>query len=289
LGADVKILEEEMDILCYWIAERESIRKKQEAGFPPPWTEDLLLRDFRWCNVRRMDDRVSRWLLNWHRANPDVPVRDRLVSVLAGRLINWPDTLAELPYPAPYDEAAWTDALLKRKRQGHKIFTGAYIINGALGGDKILQVTQKILAPLWKNRRDAPNNPQTMQSMWTYLNGKPGIGSFMAGQAVADLRHVCPELPWTDRHTWAPAGPGSLRGINRLLGRHPDKRIASDDWLDAMHRAYAQARARLPITFKRLEIMDWQSVCCEFDKYRRLTLREGTVRSRYTRNPAPMP
>jgi hypothetical protein len=228
-----------------------------------------------------MDDKVSRWLLDWHQSQTDVPFRDRIIAALGGRLINWPESLADLPYPSPYDEAAWTEGLLKRKREGHKIFTGAYIINGALGGDKILQVTQKIMAPLWKNRRDAPNNPQSMESVWTYLNGKPGLGSFMAGQVAADLRHICPDMPWTDKHTWAPAGPGSLRGVNRLLGRHPDKRIASDDWLDVVRRTYALARARLPITFRRLELFDLQNCLCEYDKYRRLTLKEGTVRSRY--------
>lgn len=275
------MLEEELDILCYWIREREDIRKRREAGEPPPWSPDPILSNYRWCNVRRMDDKVSRWLLEWHRANPEIGFQNRIVPALAGRLINWPDTLATLPYPTPYNEEAWTKGLNRRFTNGEKVFTGAYIINGALGGPKILQITQKILAPIWLMRRKAPRHPTTMKEVWSWLNGKPGIGSFMAGQAVADLRHIHYELPWEDRYSWAPEGPGSIRGVNRLLGRPLEKRMPSDEWLDVVRVAYAQAAARLPVTFRRLELMDLQNCLCEYDKFRRLTLKEGTVRSRY--------
>jgi hypothetical protein len=275
------MLAQELAVLEHWIRERESIRLKRLRGDSPPWTSDKLLARYRWCNVRRMDDKVSIWLLAWHRAHPEVSFRDRIVAALAGRLINWPDTLGQIEYPAPYNEVEWTDYLLARKAEGCKIFTGAYIINGALGGDKILQVTQKILLPIWRGRRQLPNQPSTMQEVWKALNGLPGIGSFMAGQAVADLRHIHPELPWSDRLSWAPPGPGSLRGINRLLGRPPRTRIANDEWLATLRLAHAALAARLPITFRRLELMDMQNVMCEYDKYQRLTLGEGSVRSKY--------
>jgi hypothetical protein len=273
--------ESELDILCYWIQERENIRKRREAGQPPPWSTDPILSGYRWCNVRRMDDKVSKWILAWHRQYPEVGFRQRIIAAVAGRLINWPDTLATLPYPGVYKEAAWTKGLAERHNTGQKVFTGAYIINGALGGPKILQVTQKILAPLWDARMEAPILPGTMEEVWRWLNGKPGIGSFMAGQAVADLRHIHPELPWKDRMFWAPEGPGSLRGVNRLLGRPLESRLPRGEWLDVVRRAYGAAAARLPVTFKRLELMDLQNCLCEYDKFRRLTLKEGTVRSRY--------
>jgi hypothetical protein len=229
-----------------------------------------------------MDDKVSRWLLNWHQEYPEVGFRDRIVSAVAGRLINWPDTLAELTYPAlSYDEKSWSRTLLDRKSRGEKIFTGAYIVNGALGGDKILQVTQKILTPLWQNRRQVEVSPKNMQSVWKYLNGKPGIGSFMAGQVVADLRWIHHELPWQDRMTWAPQGPGSIRGVNRLRGQPLSATIPYSEWLDVVCRAMGAVTQRLPVISKRLELMDIQNCLCEYDKYRRLTLGEGSVRSRY--------
>jgi hypothetical protein len=275
------MVEEELDILVYWIRERDAIRIRRLKSPTPPWTEDQLLREYRWCNVRRMDDKVSRWLLEWHQQHPEIGIKNRVTAALAGRLINWPPTLAALPYPAPYDEEEWSRILELRNRSGAKVFTGAYIINGALRGPKIFQITQKILLPFWQDRRSVPGGGKSMREIWAYMNGRPGIGSFMAGQAAADLRHIHHELPWEDRYTWAPEGPGSLRGANRLIGRHPDASWKSDDWLEVVRAAYARCAARLPRTFARLELMDLQNCLCEYDKYRRLTLGEGSVRSRY--------
>jgi hypothetical protein len=271
----------EVEHLLYWIRERESIRLSREAGNPPPWSHDPIIANYRWCNVRRMDDKVSRWVLGWHRQHPEIGLQNRIVALLSGRLINWPDTLEELPYPAPYEEARWTKIILARKARGEKVFTGAYIINGALGGDKILQVTQKILKPIWALRRSMPQAPETMQSIFDWLNGKPGIGTFMAGQVVADMRHVHYEYPWADRMTWAPQGPGSLRGVNRLIGQHLDYRLPKGDWLDVVRRAMAAVARAEPAIAERLELMDIQNCLCEYDKFRRLTLGQGSVRARY--------
>lgn len=276
-----RILPEQLDIMCRWIVERELLRQNREANAAKPWTTDPLLANYRWCNARRMDDRVSKWLLSWHRTRAEVGFQNRLVAAVAGRLINWPPTLEKVPYPAPYEEHPWTMALLKRKARREKVFTGAYIINGALGGDKILQVTQKILVPLWNARRTIAPRPQTMQEVWKWFNGKPGIGSFMAGQAVADLRYIHPELEWADRLTWAPQGPGSKRGVNRLVGQPLEASMPYNEWLDVVRAAYARCAARLPQIYSRLELMDQQNILCETDKYMRLTNGEGSVRSRY--------
>lgn len=276
-----RIVPEELDILCYWVNERERIRVQRELGAKAPWTKDPLLAAYRWCNVRRMDDTVSQWLLRWHQEHPEFGLQNRVLAAVAGRLINWPPSLKDLPYPLPYKEYPWTMGLLKRKARGEKVFTGAYIINGALGGDKIMQVTQKILAPLWKNRRSMNANATSMFEIWNWLNGQPGIGSFMAGQAVADLRHIHSEIGWSDTHTWAPQGPGSKRGVNRLVGQPPDAGMPYNEWLDVLRLGYTKARARLPGIYLRLELMDQQNVMCEYDKYRRLSLGEGSVRSRY--------
>src|SRR2546423_1636561 len=48
--------------LIDWISERTAIHTKKEAGHPPPWTDDPVLREWSFCNVRREDDRVTRWI-----------------------------------------------------------------------------------------------------------------------------------------------------------------------------------------------------------------------------------
>lgn len=276
----------EFEHLIHWMTERNSIRLQRNRGLPPPWTTDAIIANYRFCNVRRMDDKVSQWLEAWHkeniaRRNKRPKVSSVAVACMAGRLINRIESLQRLPYPLPYDEAAWTEGLLNIRRDGQTVFTGAYVINGALGGDKILQVTQKVLRPLWEARNQIPTDGHSMRMVHASLNNRPGIASFMAGQAVADLRWVLPDLPWEDRHTWAPRGPGSARGVNRLLGRELEATMKFDDWLKHLLDLYAATRERLPKMCKRLELMDFQNCMCEFDKYRRLMRGEGSVRSKY--------
>jgi len=91
--------------LCYWICEREAIRLLKEAGEPPPGTTDPILSAWSFTNVHREDDRVSRWLAaNWR--TPHADDRDLWFAMCVARLVNWPPTLAELGYAAPWQIAS---------------------------------------------------------------------------------------------------------------------------------------------------------------------------------------
>jgi hypothetical protein len=49
--------------LFYWVREREEIRRRKDSGHPPKsWTTDEILLTYRFCNVRREDDRVTIWV-----------------------------------------------------------------------------------------------------------------------------------------------------------------------------------------------------------------------------------
>jgi len=48
----MSFIDEEVDRYPYWIEERESIRiKKEDADADPPWTEDEILKMFKFCQV----------------------------------------------------------------------------------------------------------------------------------------------------------------------------------------------------------------------------------------------
>lgn len=46
--------------LVGWIGEREVVRLRREAGEPKPWTDDPILRECSFCNVRREEGRPRR-------------------------------------------------------------------------------------------------------------------------------------------------------------------------------------------------------------------------------------
>lgn len=271
----------ELDILVYWMLERDRIRAKKEAGQPKPWTQDPLLRDYRWCNVRRLDDRVSQWLFeHWYNAawSPE----QLLCAAVLARLINWPDALAQVGYAFPHFSVMRT-VLRERQDAGGKVFTGAYIVPGVTGKNKVDSVFELVGGIATSSQMLV--KATGMKDLWLHLTSIEGLGSFLAGQIVADLAHLPTwnGQPWPDRATWAPLGPGSARGLNRLRGIPKDKAVSQAEFERALPVLIDELRPRVEDLWadRGLEAMDIQNCLCEFDKYRRLTLGEGKVRNTY--------
>lgn len=269
-------IDSELTILRQWIVEREAVRAAKEGGQPKPWTNDVLLRDFRWCNVRRMDDRVSRELMErWYPLAGENPER-LLRFALYARLVNWPEALDA----ASGDLEALRSVLRGRAMCGLKVFTGAYLVPGVPGRskvDSICDLVEKISA--------TPSTvlQSSMRDTWAALLAFDGMGSFLAGQVVADLAHLPCGQRWPDIETWAPLGPGSSRGINRLRGIPKDKAVSQAQFESLLPELISIIRPQIARIWddRKLHAMDIQNCLCEFDKYRRLQLKEGKVRARY--------
>jgi len=260
--------------ILYWMRERDSIRRKRALELPPPWTDDEILRTYRFCNVRRMDDRVSDWLYrNWYR-----PFRDHqnlLAAVCLARFINLPEALGRVGFPVRWEPGRIKEAL----SAGDRVFNGAYMIRCDRGLDKISYVVDRCLGPLLQDRPVV--HPESMERTWQELTPRYGFGSFMAGQVVADLRWALPGA-WKDRRFWAPHGPGSLRGLNRLADRPPEDRTATRYWQEEFARFQEQVYAALSADLtKRLEAIDYQNVLCEWDKYERALWGQGRPKQLY--------
>lgn len=262
--------------LLYWIVERESIRLKREAGKQPPWTDDEILRTYRFCNARRMDDNVSRWLLtNWY--GPHFGHPNMLYAAALARFVNVPDTLTWFTHLVfrvgrPDWDRVKREARARRAN-GNTIFSPAYKVRCDAGVDKVEYVVDRCLGGL----AQAGTKPDTdsMQETHRRVAAVRGFGSFMAGQVVADLRHAVPGR-WSDRHAWAPLGPGSVRGINRILGPSPGRTVTE------MMQVIDDVRLALPREVSgRLEAMDYQNCLCEFDKYERALWGEGRPKQLY--------
>jgi hypothetical protein len=276
--APLLICDSEFGILVHWMLERDRIRALKDSGAMKPWTSDPLLRDYRWCNVRRMDDRVSRWLLeNWYddRHDPEYQLKDALFA----RLINWPEALAEL---SDYRELSFAHRVLTaRAARGEKVFTGAYIVPGVPGKNKV-DSTIDLIATV-SNRELEILNLGSMRATWAALIKFDGLGSFLAGQIVSDLATLGIGAEWPDRETWAPIGPGSARGLNRLRELPLNRNVTQAEFERYLPELIAMLRPHVAELWndRGLVAMDIQNCLCEFDKYRRLQLAQGKVRARY--------
>ena len=62
------------DKVLLFINKREVIRCLREKGLPPPWINDPILQKWSFTNVRREDDRTTRWVaVNWREPNRNDP------------------------------------------------------------------------------------------------------------------------------------------------------------------------------------------------------------------------
>lgn len=279
-----------VEALRDWIVAREKIRRAKVLG-PPPWTDDPILRDYRFCNVRRSDDRVTRWIHRHWGQHVDW-TQDSWFAFCVARYLNKIETLETISYPVPF-EPVLLETTLREIREDRPVFGAAYMITTAgQKREKIEHVVHHVLQPLWDARcRLRPGPFNTLRSWHMLLGQFGGMGSFMAAQVVADLKFFDPHLSHAaDRDTFAASGPGSRRGLNRVLGRDKSSSWTEEDWFVWLGRV----RAKLNPLLRRhridpLDAQDTQNCLCEFDKYERARLGEGRPKQNYVPSREPLP
>lgn len=275
--------------LLYWIKEREAIRILRASGALPPWTDDPILREWSFCNVRRGDDRTTRWITdNWRTPHVDDP--DLWFAMVVARFVNWPDTLAELGYPVPSDPKHFLAVMAARATRGATCFGPAYnISNGGKSTPKPQHLVEQVFAPLWSplaRNRLRPKDDDTLLSFYGRLRQMPGFASFMAAQVVADMKYVAPLKSARDFMTFVAPGNGSKRGLNRVLGRPVGASWQSDNvWCFAFRKLRDQIKPELEgMGLGDLHAQDLQNCLCEFDKWMRTKLDEGKPKRRFKPN-----
>lgn len=272
-----------------WVREREQIRIRKDRGDAFPWTDDPILQTYRFCNVRREDDRVTVWVRESVR-KPFASHPLLWLMLCIARQINWPDTLERL-----MTQAAWpsfegfrprdiTEALNERKASGAKIYTGAYMISAPAqkGADKQAYIAETVIGALWERREKFANwfirPARTLEGTHEAITRSNGWGPFMAYQAVVDMRFTALLADAPDVATWAAAGPGTMRGLNRLHGRPVDAIISQGQALTEMRAIYKTIQDETSVA---MDLSDVPNILCETDKYLRVKLGQGKPRALY--------
>jgi hypothetical protein len=259
--------------------------RREKKRQPAPWTKDPILRDYRFCNVHRENDRVTKWITSHWRA-PRFDSDDVWFWMVQARMINRIEALQVLRPPSSrWNAIDFIERLHMHRMSGGKVFGAAYIIStGGREMDKVEYVARHVLAPLWFDRKQLRPQPgQTLQEYATLLQRYDGLGSFMTAQVVADIKYVPPLRSAKDWWTFAWSGPGSRRGLNRVLGRERKSPWKEDEWYLALHHLWTTtkplfSRARIP----PVHMQDLQNCLCEFDKYERARLNQGRPKQNFT-------
>lgn len=266
-----------------FIIERHAIYEKKNEGFFKPWTKDPILQKYRFCNVYRELDTVTQWIAkHWRKPNQLDP--DLWFAMAVARLVNFPETLEDLGYPVPWDEKEFMFTMQARKSEGQQLYNGAYMISThGVRMDKAQYLAKKALTPMWENRFIVrPKMNESLFALHERLIQQRDLASFMSGQIIADLKYAKPYLGAKDWHTFAVSGPGSRRGLNRLLGLDVSSSWKESEWYTKIIKLKEVVE---PIIKKAkmefLHAQDLQNCLCEFDKYERVRLGEGRPKSLY--------
>jgi alpha-glutamyl/putrescinyl thymine pyrophosphorylase clade 1 len=276
---------EAIKTLAHWLVEREAVRIKKERGEAPPWTDDEIIANGRFCNVRREDDKVTRWIAT-HWRQPHAGDPDLFVAMAVARLTNTIPTLAEIGWPLPWPEreAHYLRVTADRMARGETVFGAAYVIpSGQARIPKAEHLAKNVFAKMWAARDWLRPKPDGMcLSFFSRLRQVEGIGDFLCGQITCDMKFAGPLLSAPDRESWAIWGPGSMRGLNLMCGREPTrpwKRLS--EWRAAFDAVWAQANPLLaPHGLADLSATDRQSALCEISKYIRAQ-RGGRTKQKY--------
>tara|TARA_R110001583_G_scaffold65432_1_gene189072 strand:+ start:7686 stop:8522 length:837 start_codon:yes stop_codon:yes gene_type:complete len=268
-----------LDRFFHYINERHRIYLKRQEGEPFPWTEDKILQTYSFCNVFRELDKVTIWVRkNWREPYADHPNLPFAMSM--ARQINWPDTLEEIGFPEEWNPERTKEIMQARMDRGEKVYTGAYMLTGTLGGTKVQQTVDKILTPVYQNPPEII--PHSLKETWKNYLPYAGFSGFMSYEVVTDLRHTRHLENAEDVMTWANAGPGAKRGLNRIHGRSLKQAIKEDQLTQEMKSLLTNFNQNILFLLdKELEMREIEHCLCEFDKYERVRLGEGRPRSKY--------
>lgn len=277
--------------LVKYIVERESIRRKKEAGEPRPWTKDNILNTYKFTNVHRSDDRTTRKLLELYSKFAS-EASDEVTLLHCGiyRYFGTWEFAHDIGWAGAITKGFFRHLALVAKARlaaGQRVFTGAYVITNGGRSEPKENVVIGYLERLWfcadlitKAMHEAHSWEVGFREL-TKLEGFGGMG-FMAKEVLQDYLLCRPAVWCDDRDTWSPMGPGARRGINRLLVRDVDTRGTEAYFIEALMDVRYSVNAALTAGAGSLTAHDVQFCLCEFDKYERVRLGHGRPRSRYT-------
>jgi hypothetical protein len=281
---------------AYWrfAAERQRIFHSRVRGEPGPWTQDPILRNYRFCNAYRASDRVSQFLIASVIHDPKASAlspEDVFLRVVLFRLFSRETTWEALERETDGVRAATLHTqrladVLEQLRRSQPIYTAAFILAAHdTYGHRVkhrnhLALVQDMFRPGRLGYQLA--HAGSLREVYELLLEWPTIGPFMAYQLAIDLNYT--EHLAFDEDDFTVPGPGARRGLQKVF--RDDGGISPEQLIMRMVDSQEDEFDRLGLPFedlfgRRLHAIDCQNLFCEVDKYARKAFPE--LRSNRTR------
>lgn len=271
-----------------FMASREQLRVRKEAGEPWPWSDDNILNTYKFTNVKREDDRTTRWMrAHWTGPQENRPAPEIVFNCALFRYFGTTDFAEEVGWQTSYDPEKVILIAADRRKKGLKVFTGAYIIPSlGMRLPKHEVVCRIILASVLAasgELAEVAKETCSWRAVAEQFRKLPGFGGtgFMTKEVLQDLIHTPVLRKAIDKNSWCPAGPGARRGLNRIFNRPLNSHLSEAQALSEMLHLFELAHSELPAFMPVLELHDIQFQLCEFDKYERTRLGQGRPKALY--------
>jgi NTP pyrophosphatase (non-canonical NTP hydrolase) len=276
-------------------AERQSVFFRRLEGALPPWTDDPVVRQYKFTNAYRASDRVSQYLIRnviYRSDLPNTPL-EVVFRILLFKLFNKVETWELLEkelgpvIQAEYKFKAYDRVLSRAMERGHAIYSAAYIMpsGGSLGYERKHQNHLTLIERMVAD--DLPGrivDSGSMKHAFELIRAYPTIGDFLAYQYVTDINYsTVTDFAETE---FVVPGPGAINGIRKCF-KNADGRSDADVIRIIMERQENEFE-RLGLSFRklwgrRLQLIDCQNLFCETDKYARVVHPDVSGKTARTR------
>jgi hypothetical protein len=280
----------------YWrfAAERLGMYMRRLRDPAGPWTDDPVLRSYRFTNTYRVADRVSQYLIRevqYREDRSQAPAEiffRTILFKLFNRIETWAllerelGTLSWQSFDMNEAERVLDEAMLR----GNRIYSAAYIMPAPrLGFARKHANHLALLASMMQAGLPAQvERAASLAEVYGLMRSWPGLGSFLAFQYAIDLNYS--SMLDFDEGGFVVAGPGAIDGIAKCFAStgSTDAETVIHSMVDRQEHEFE----RLGIPFhglfgRRLQPIDCQNLFCEIGKYARVAHPDVSGKSGRTR------
>lgn len=314
---EVQVSEYHLNEFFSIMIERQRISEKRMKGLPFPWTNNPILRDYKYTNVYRELDRNSQYEIDNIILNESLTNEDTLFQILMYRMFNQPkffeycseETKGKwykgLPTYSQYKSGELIELINKYRKQGGNPFTNAYLTNSRVCpgmtrdwcfGNKVIPDFHKKIPDLLK-LISRGGEPENLVKEFVKL---PSVSYFVAHEFFISLCYLAKYreetfFPW-DEMDYTNVGPGASLGI-RIIFPNLDstkKQLQAIHWLHKMSKdKFKELGGFRYLTFDKKQLKyvfedkgditlhNIEFYLCEYSKYFKMIHKVGKQRMKY--------
>ena len=293
-NAKPKFHPEHLEMFKQFVVDRYLVHlNKDYYKQPKPWTNNRILQNYKFTNVRREHDKTTIFLLDMLEQHKDDTFYNKVMNIILFRLFNKIETSQLLGWVdfSQYDDTT-VRAKLSRATPGFIYFTNAFYTTGMRQGFKkyypdetfhpliIPRAVAHLSNDVFQDICEARCPQDVIEALKTFN----GIGDFLSYQMFVDLTYL-PEFPWSENE-FVVSGPGCIAGLSELFedrgGLNYDELLF---WLrdncPITPEMCSQLMVDLPEHDRHMNIMSLENCMCELSKYIRAMEGKGRPKNLY--------